>query len=524
MGRSLWESIRSMILVLALGILVFPETTMLRPHNAQAASPPQVMFGIGSEADGARTSALANQAPVKMLTSWYNGPGDLAWMQNWQTTEVPSDYAAGYAMQLVVWTNGSGTNLSTPYGPACGQPYALSAAFLNDMKRLATIYKGSGPLYVSLFAEFQTYTCVNNQWAGNENYWRALKDQYLKVRDIFHQIAPNSKVALCWGGWQMRWDDPAKGAGRSLFQYFSDVMSASDFQSFQAMASDSNVADVQNMTARLHQWGPVMLAYYQSGNNSQALFDADTQAMLNDTFMQQVTNNGLFAFNFMDSSRLNASTSSFNFVKNAVTRYGIPRSVPPPPPTGTQFATGFEDADRQTTWNDTIDFSRNVGGFCCGLVGMESSRRKETAHSGSAALMYSGSDNDTGQSFSYNRLYDLRGANTTIGPNTALSYWIYPQDAFMGAIGRNSTHVAIDIIFTDGSSLRDSGVVDQYGVRLHPQYQGDGGHLIANQWNHVTATLGSLLAGKTIDHLLVGYDQPGGSGQFRGYIDDISIQ
>ena len=511
------------MLVLVMGILPVPGTTMIRSDDARAASPPQLMFGIGSEADGGRTSALASQAPVKMLTSWYNGPADFAWMQNWQTTEVPADYAAGYAMQLVVWANGSGANVSTAYGPACGQPYALSAAFLNDMIRLANIFKGNGPLYVSLFAEFQTYTCVNNQWAGNENYWRALKDQYLKARDIFHQIAPNSKVALCWGGWQMRWDDPAKGAGRSLFQHFSDVLSASDFQSFQSMASDGSLADVRDMTTRLHQWGPVMLAYYQPGSGSQAQFDADTQAMLTDGFMQQAVDNGLFAFNFMDSAHLSNSPGSFTFVKDAVARYGIPRPTLAPP-SGTLFATGFEDGDSQPTWNDTVDSSRSTGGFCCGIAGMESSRRKELAHGGSAALMYSGSATGTDQSFSYNRIFDLRAANIVIGPNTVLSYWIFPQDGFLGAVGRNSTHVALDIIFTDGSNLRDSGVVDQGGVRLHPQYQGDSGHLIANQWNQVTAALGARLAGRTIDHLLVGYDQPGGVGQYRGYIDDIRIQ
>ena len=524
MGTTLRAWVRGTIVVLALYLLWLPGAAAARPQTVRAAAPPQLMFGIGSEADGARTSPLAVQAPVKMLTSWYNGPGDLAWMQHWQTTEVPADYAAGYAMHLVVWTSGSGTNIATPYGPACGQPYALSAGFLNDMTRLATIFKGSGPLYVSMFAEFQTYTCVNNQWSGNENYWRALKDQYTKARDIFHQIAPNAKVALCWGGWQMRWDDPAKGAGRSLFPYFADVLATSDFQSFQAMASDSNVADVQAMTARLHQWGPVMLAYYQPGNGSQALFDADTQAMLTDGFLQQAIGNGLFAFNLLDSARLDPSPASFSFVKAAVARYGIPRATPPPPPSGTLFATGFEDGEIQTTWNDTVDFSRNAGGFCCGLQTMESSRRKEVAHAGSGALMYSGSDNDTGQSFSYNRIFDLRGRTVTIGATSTLSYWIYPQDAYLGAGGRNSVHVAIDIIFSDGSSLRDSGVVDQFGVRLHPQYQGDGGHLIANQWNLVTAALGARLAGRTIDHLLVGYDQPGATGQYRGYIDDLVIQ
>jgi hypothetical protein len=67
------------------------------------------------------------------------------------------------------------------------------------MMKLAQIFNGKGPLYVSLFAAFQTYACVNNQWVGSENYWRALKDQYRAAHAIFHHYAPNSRVSLCWG-------------------------------------------------------------------------------------------------------------------------------------------------------------------------------------------------------------------------------------------------------------------------------------------------------------------------------------
>jgi hypothetical protein len=38
----------------------------------------------------------------------------------------------------------------------------------------------------------------------------------------------------------------------------------------------------------------------------------------------------------------------------------------------------------------------------------------------------------------------------------------------------------------------------------------------------VTAAL-DRLAGKTIRRVDVGYDQPGGSGGYRGYIDDLAI-
>ena len=103
------------------------------------------------------------------------------------------------------------------------------------MTQLAQTFAGSGPLYVTLFTELQTYPCTDNTWVGSENYYRALQDQYLAALAVFRQHAPNAKVSLGWGGWQARWDDPAKGGGRSLFPYFADVLAASDFQSFQAM-------------------------------------------------------------------------------------------------------------------------------------------------------------------------------------------------------------------------------------------------------------------------------------------------
>jgi hypothetical protein len=39
----------------------------------------------------------------------------------------------------------------------------------------------------------------------------------------------------------------------------------------------------------------------------------------------------------------------------------------------------------------------------------------------------------------------------------------------------------------------------------------------------VTADIGSVASGKSIVRIDVGYDQPGSSGGYRGYIDDLSI-
>ncbi|MEV0131502.1 GH92 family glycosyl hydrolase [Dactylosporangium sp. NPDC050688] len=177
------------------------------------------------------------------------------------------------------------------------------------------------------------------------------------------------------------------------------------------------------------------------------------------------------------------------------------------------FVTGFEAGDPQPTWQNSVESSVNIGGYCCGLTSMESAPRNETAHGGTAALMYSGNDTSATSSYSYNRVFDV---DIPIGATSTLSYWVYPQSG-------GHLDVAVDLIFTDGSSLRDSGAVDQYGVRVHPTFQGTGTHLAFNTWNYVTSNIGNVVAGRTVDRILVAYDQPLNTGTFRGYFDDIAI-
>jgi lysophospholipase L1-like esterase len=175
---------------------------------------------------------------------------------------------------------------------------------------------------------------------------------------------------------------------------------------------------------------------------------------------------------------------------------------------------GFEAGDPAQTWLDTSAAAVNVGGYCCGLTAMESSPRTEgTAHSGTSALMYSGTDNSATQSYSYQKVF---ATDLPVGARTVLSYWVYPQQT-------NGTFVAVDLQFTDGGlALRDSGAVDQYGVRAHPQLQGEGGHLQVNRWNLVRVSLAGL-AGRTVNRVDLGFDRPTGTGAFRGYVDDILI-
>ena len=314
-----------------------PVTTSTRPPAPAAtrqpanrrttnATRPRLLFGMGPEASDAGRAQLVRHAPVRMLTSWYNGPGDLAWMTAWKRDVVPRAYARGYALHLIVFTGDPEGPVATRYGEACGRGYPLSSRFLDDMRKLARTFAGSadGPrLYVSLFTEFQTYPCTDNTWKADPRanaYYRAMKDRYRASLRVFHEHAPNARVSLSWGGWQARWDDPAVGGGRSLFRHFADVMRASDFQSFQAMANDGNTRDIRAMVRTLGSYGPVMLAHYKPDNGSPTVFESDMRAVLTDRYLAEVTRNGLFAMSFMDGASL-GSGEVYGFVERAVRRY-----------------------------------------------------------------------------------------------------------------------------------------------------------------------------------------------------------
>jgi hypothetical protein len=308
-----------------------PGTTVYLPIVRSAAAQPQpgkLIFGIGPTASGAHDTRLAQEAPVRLLTTWYNGPSDLSWMAGWKNGLVPEAYAAGYALHVVVFTDDDEATIATSYGDACGRPYPLSDGFLNDIRELARIFAGaasSPPLYITMFTEFQTYACDDNAWNPNPQtnaYYRALKDRYRAALAIFHDQAPNAQVSLGWGGWQVRWDDAETGAGRSMFQHFADVMGESDFQSFQAMSSQDNTADIKAMVHTLGVYGPVMLAHYKPSGGAQATFEQDLRAMLTDDYLADVSGAGLFAWSFMDNKNLAASESIYQFVKDAVIRYG----------------------------------------------------------------------------------------------------------------------------------------------------------------------------------------------------------
>jgi len=147
--------------------------------------------------------------------------------------------------------------------------------------------------------------------------------------------------------------------------------------------------------------------------------------------------------------------------------------------------------------------------------------KPSAGYTGLKALRYSGAHLAAGRGYGENRLYNV---DIPVGADTRLSYRIFPE-LTGGDLSYPSTNVAVDLHFTDGSYLRDLGAIDQHDFPLTAAGQGKGKILYANQWNQVSSDIGGVAAGKTIDRVLLRYDNAQGKTTtlFQGWLDDVSI-
>jgi hypothetical protein len=202
----------------------------------------------------------------------------------------------------------------------------------------------------------------------------------------------------------------------------------------------------------------------------------------------------------------------------------LPQPARSPLTPRTSFQTGFEHGQPVPDWIDSVDDGSGGGGLANvtaynGASSPESSLRQANNHDGTNALMYSGQATGAADDHAYMKLFDLSQQPVTVGKNTTLTYSIYPQangGSAPGVSGDNSSCVAVDLVFADGSSLHRLA-----GSPLTPASQC--GRLQLNQWNQVSVEIGGVAAGKKIVRVDVGYDQPASSGGYRGYIDDLAV-
>ena len=186
------------------------------------------------------------------------------------------------------------------------------------------------------------------------------------------------------------------------------------------------------------------------------------------------------------------------------------------------FTTGLESGQTQLSFTNTVD-SASPGGGESNVSSAILQSATTASHGGTYAIQYGGTASGGSSTHAYMEAF-TNGA--TLSSTSRLSYWIYPmshlgsESGASSMTGLNSTCTAIDIIFTDGTALRNLSIKDQYGNTLAPA--GECNHLQPDQWNYVTANLSSI-SGKTVSRIDVGYDQPGAGGNFGGYVDDITL-
>jgi RHS repeat-associated protein len=181
------------------------------------------------------------------------------------------------------------------------------------------------------------------------------------------------------------------------------------------------------------------------------------------------------------------------------------------------YSLSYEQSGPSTITDPVSGMQRSTAGM------LDLTRIQESGALSGSALLYSGRKIGADQGYAYLKVFDLSQQHLTVGPHTTLSYWIYPQSQAQnsGVDGENSTCAALDLVFSDGTTLHDSNAVDQYGHGMNPIQQC--GQLKLDQWNLITTDVGTVAQGKTVSRIDVGYDPPVFTGGYRGYIDDVSL-
>jgi Secretion system C-terminal sorting domain len=199
-------------------------------------------------------------------------------------------------------------------------------------------------------------------------------------------------------------------------------------------------------------------------------------------------------------------TKVINGSEAPTTNVAIPYSVAP-----MYFRTSSESKyDPMPTWSNTTDSKTNVTAYGSNLGNPTCATIQEMPHNGKYSLKVTGRDRSATTSSAYFKVYDV---NIPVTSTTDLSFWTYP----LNALGR---YISVELIMTDGTtSLRSVNAVDVLGNSMKPS----AGRGAVNTWTQTTCNIGKWLNGKIIDKIMVAYDNGPSTGDFSGYIDDISI-
>jgi predicted alpha-1,2-mannosidase len=145
--------------------------------------------------------------------------------------------------------------------------------------------------------------------------------------------------------------------------------------------------------------------------------------------------------------------------------------------------------------------------------------RTGVGFTGVHSLQYAGAIAGVAGGHAQGAIFDV---SIPVTATSELSYRVFPR-FIDDDLRYPGTWVAVDLMFSDGTTLSSLGAVDQHGFVLSPRGQGESKSLYTGQWNHKQSRIGDVAAGKTIEKILVGVDMPFGPAEFRGWIDDIRI-
>ncbi len=174
------------------------------------------------------------------------------------------------------------------------------------------------------------------------------------------------------------------------------------------------------------------------------------------------------------------------------------------------FRTSVESGfDAVPNWQNTTSSSKNVIGFGGNSIAQCSIVTNEKQQTGVWSIKYSGRDNSATESYCYFNVFDV---DIPVYPDTKLTFSLFPLNG-------NGRYVSVDLLFTDGTHLKDLNAKDKNGLSMNAT-EGRG---TVNAWEQTACSIGQWANGKTIDKILIGYDHPAETGDFSGYIDDISI-
>jgi len=148
---------------------------------------------------------------------------------------------------------------------------------------------------------------------------------------------------------------------------------------------------------------------------------------------------------------------------------------------------------------------RQFSDYSCRVV------ERDDAHSGKHALRLQGKSDDASYSHVY---FEIFRGPFTVMPDTIFRYWTKPLNV-------KGLNTGLDIHFTNGKVLRDSGIRSRAGTIQHiGNAKGKLG-----EWTEVVIDLGKTVAcGWTIEKIMAAYDSRNGGERIDVMFDDIALE